>query len=252
MDWSGRIVSAASLLAVLAAWTLASGSGLVNATLFPPPSAVLAALVAVAASGELASHVISSMSRVFVGLAAGSAAGVAAGLVTGRVRLADESISPILNVLRSFPPVAIIPLIIVWLGIGDGAKVFSIAFAVFFPVWVNAHFGASHIPQHYLDAAATLTRSKTKKWTAVILPASVPHILAGVRVGVGVSFVMVFVSELAGSSSGIGYLIYAAHEAYRIDLMLAGLLVLGFLGSSTDNLVAYAGRRLFPWMGKTG
>jgi NitT/TauT family transport system permease protein/sulfonate transport system permease protein len=146
--------------------------------------------------------------------------------------------------------VAIIPFVIVWLGIGETAKLFSISFAVFFPVWVNTHFGASNIPSHYLQTTAILTNSLLKKWFKVVLPASLPFIVAGVRVGVGVAFIMVFVSELAGSSSGLGYLMSISQLTYRMDNLLAGLFVLGFLGAMTDYVFVKATRRLFPWLGR--
>jgi len=239
------------LLVFILVWQAVSESGVVNRTLFPPASEVFLAIVELIKSGELLVHVKSSIWRVILGLTLGSLAGTTFGLLTGRIKFFEESFSPIFQVFRSFPPVAVIPLVIVWLGIGEIAKLFSISFAVFFPVWVNTHIGASQIPVHFLQAARTLTNSVLKKWLKVILPASMPFIVAGMRNGVAVAFIMVFVSELAGSSNGLGYLMSVSQLTYRMDNLIAGLLVLGLLGALTDYCFVKFTRRLFPWIGKT-
>ncbi len=234
----------------IAVWQALSNSGVVNETLFPPPTKVFFSFIELWQSGELFTHINSSIWRVILSLIIGSIFGAIIGLITGRVRIADKSLSPLLQVFRSFPPVAIIPLIIVWLGIGEQAKIFSISFAIFFPVWVNAHIGASRIQEHYLRAAHLLADSVYKKWVKVILPASLPFIIAGIRTGIAIAFIMVFVSELAGASSGIGYLISVSHLAYRIDKMIAGLILLGFFGALADFVFVTVFRRLFPWTDK--
>jgi ABC-type nitrate/sulfonate/bicarbonate transport system permease component len=238
------------IVVFIVVWQILSNSGIVNETLFPPPTKVFSSFIELWQSGELFLHITSSIWRVIIGLIIGSIVGVIIGLLTGRIKFADKSLSPLFHVFRSFPPVAIIPLIIVWLGIGEQAKLFSIGFAVFFPVWINAHIGASRIPEHYMRATSLLTNSKYKKWIKVILPVSLPFIMAGVRTGIAIAFIMVFVSELAGASSGIGYLISVSHLAYRIDKMIAGLILLGFFGALTDFVFVRIFRRLFPWIDK--
>jgi len=238
------------ILVFIILWQFVSTSSLVNITLFPPPTKVYLAFVELWSSGELFLHIKVSMWRVIVGLLIGSVFGIIFGLLTGRIKILDKLLSPLLNVFRSFPPVAIIPLVIAWLGIGETAKLFSISFAVFFPVWINSHIGASNIQLHYLQAASTLTKSSIKKWFKVILPASFPFIVAGIRTGIAIAFIMIFVSELAGSSSGIGYLISVSHLAYRIDKMIVGLFLLGFFGAVTDYIFVKLVRRIFPWIEK--
>jgi len=231
-------------------WQFISVSGLVNKSLFPPPTEVFDAFIDLWSSGELFLHIQSSLWRVLAGLFIGSFFGIIFGLLTGRIKSISKSLSPILQVFRSLPPVAIIPIIIVWLGIGETAKLFSISFAVFFPVWVNAHIGSSRIPRDYLRAVVLLTKSTYKKWFKVILPSSLPFIVAGIRTGISIAFIMVFVSELAGASSGIGYLISVSHLAYRIDQMIVGLILLGFFGALTDYIFTSIIRRTFPWIEK--
>jgi ABC-type nitrate/sulfonate/bicarbonate transport system permease component len=239
------------IISFLIIWQFASISNLVNETLFPPPTKVAKAFLELSSSGELFFHVRFSMVRVITGLIIGSILGISIGLLTGRTKLIDKSLSPLIQVFRSFPPVAIIPLVIAWLGIGETAKIFSISFAVFFPVWINSHIGASTIPIHHIQAAFTLTKSSLKKLFKVILPASLKFIVAGIRIGISIAFIMIFVSELAGSSSGIGYLISVSHLSYRIDQMIVGLLVLGFFGALTDYFFVKITMRFFPWLQKT-
>jgi len=249
-----KLYSILSIVGFIALWQVLSSSGIVNPLLFPPPSKVWNAFLELQSSGELFPHLISSMKRVLVGLLIGSSVGVAFGLITGRIPIADHSLSPIFNGFRSLPPVALIPLIITWFGIGESAKIFSIAFAVFFPVWINTHIGASRVPAQYLRATALLIAHCSKgykiyaKWVKLIIPASLPFITAGIRTGIAVAFIMVFVSELAGASSGVGYLIAVSHLAYRIDNMIVGIVLLGILGALTDYLFLKITRRFFPWL----
>lgn len=237
-----------SVLVVGAAWEALARSGVVPPALFPPPSRVALALAEYARSGELVRDVGASFWRVVAGCLLGSFVGVVTGLATGRWRRLDAYLSPLIQLLRPLPPVAIVPLIIIWFGIGDAAKLFSIAFAVFFPVWVGAYVGARTVPQIYLWSAQILG---VRGWVAlarVVFPAALPTLSAGLRTGVGVAFVMAFVAELAGASSGVGYQIAVSHLAYRIDRMMAALAVLAVLGAVTDLALAVALRALCPWL----
>jgi ABC-type nitrate/sulfonate/bicarbonate transport system permease component len=169
-------------------------------------------------------------------------------LVTGRMRAVADSVSPLIQMFRPLPPVAIVPLIIVWFGIGEMAKVLSIGFAVFFPIWLNTHVGAQHVSTKMIWSASTLTSSKLTMFQKVIFPASLPFIVTGLRQGISLAFVMVFVSELAGASEGIGYQIASTHLAYRIDRMIAALAVLGGSGAAADALFAFCMFWIFPWL----
>lgn len=237
-----------SFIVLLLAWQALAYSGFVSSALFPSPVHVGRALLGMISTGIIFIDVRDSLGRVTAGLCAGSIVGVLVGLLTGRIIFFDAVLSPVIQFLRPFPPVALIPLIIVWFGIDDVAKIISIAFAVFFPVWINTYLGARQIPKPFLWSAQLLTHSSLRIWSSVILPASLPFILAGIRTGVAVAFVMVFVSELAGASSGLGYRISVTHLSYRLDEMMAALIVLGFLGATVDQLFAWGARRAFPWM----
>jgi ABC-type nitrate/sulfonate/bicarbonate transport system permease component len=236
------------IIVFLAAWELISRSGMVNAALFPPPTKVALALAEMLRSGELFNDMRASYLRLAIGLVIGAITGIGLGLLTGRMKMVADQLTPLIQMLRPLPPVAIIPLVIVWFGIGEPAKIFSIGFAVFFPVWINSHLGAQQTPQRLLWSASTLTKSRLRIFWKVIFPAALPFIVAGLRVGISVAFVMVFVSELTGASEGIGYQISTAHLAYRIDRMMAALTVLGASGALADYLFSKGIVRLYPWL----
>ena len=237
-----------SIVAFLLLWEAVARVGPTPISLFPPPTRVLLALGEMVRTGELFRDIRASLWRAVIGFVLGGTVGIAAGLITGRVESLDNYLSPIIQLFRPLPPVAIIPLVIVWFGIGEVSKVFSIAFAVFFPVWINTHLGARQVPMTFLWSAGTLgVRGFSALWK-VILPAALPFVVAGLRIGASMAFIMVFVSELAGASAGVGYQISVSYLAYRVDRMMAALVVLGLLGAGADFLLNWATRLMFPWL----
>lgn len=197
--------------------------------------------------GELIRDVVTSLWRALAGYAVGAVLGLAAGIVTGRVAAVAAVTRPILQLLRPLPPVAMVPLIIVWLGIGDSAKLFAIAFATFFPVWIATDMGARTVPEAYLWSARLLRASRRRMFLAVALPSAMTVAAGGLRTAMSVAFVMVFVSELAGASEGVGYQIATSHLAYRMDRMMAALAVLALLGVAADGALAWGMSAAMPW-----
>ncbi len=178
--------------------------------------------------------------------------GVFFGLLMGRIIFLEETISPLLHILRAFPPVALIPLIIIWFGIGDSAKIFSIAFASFFPAWLSTLIGTKTINKDYLKAAKIFKKKTIETYQKIIIPAITPFIVSGARISIGMGFIMVFVSELAGASSGIGYTIAYSQIIYRTDLMIAGLIVLGLFAFIADSLLVLFSKKIIHWGNQNG
>jgi ABC-type nitrate/sulfonate/bicarbonate transport system permease component len=240
--------TAFSVGTLLLCWQVCSGAGILDPRLIPPPTKVAAAIIEWARSGELWSDFIGSAWRGLTGLLIGAVIGICLGLFTGRTHILDRLLTPILNVFKALPPVAMLPLFITLFGIGNFSKVISIAFATVFPLWVNTHLGSANIPVEFIRSAKLLTASRTKMFFKIVIPASLQSIIAGARIGIAISFIMLYVSELAGASSGLGYQIASSQLAYRMDKMLGALIVLGFTASLVDALFTRSIRYFFPWV----
>lgn len=240
----------ASIIVFLAAWELVARSGWISAALFPPPTAVVRALVEWARSGDLGRDLAASLWRTYAGLALGTVAGVFIGISAGQIVPLRNAIVPLVSLFRPIPPVAMIPLVIIWAGIGNGSKVLSTAFACFFPMFTAAYQGAANLPESFLWAARSAGLSGPAILARIVFPATLNVCLAGLRVTIAVAFVMCFVSELAGSSQGLGYQISLMHLNYRIDRMMAAMAMLAGCAAATDALAVWVITSVCPWIGK--
>src|SRR3989338_7041019 len=163
-------------------WQTVSLSGLVNNSLFPPPAQVFGALLETAYSGELQADTVSSFSRVFWGFLVGGLVGVGLGLLTGSLEPVWLTLGQLMHFLRNIPPIALVPLAIVWLGIGETSKIFLIAWSVLFPVWMNTHVGVTEVQKEFLWLARLFGASRLQTFVEVTLPASAVFIVAGLRI----------------------------------------------------------------------
>jgi ABC-type nitrate/sulfonate/bicarbonate transport system permease component len=242
------LFSIVSVGVFLAIWQFMSSTDVINSNLIPPPSRVFLAIKEWARSGELLKDFLDSIWRAVIGLYIGSIIGISLGLLTGRNEKMNYLLTPILNIFKAFPPVAMLPVFITLFGIGNFSKIFSISFASIFPLWVNTHLGASTIPVEYIRSAKLLTKSKYKYFIDVIVPASMNSIIAGFRISIAISFIMLYVSELAGASSGLGYQISSSHLAYRMDKMFGALIILGLSATLIDLIFNKLIKYFFPWV----
>lgn len=248
MKFQKIIYALASLAILLIIWQISSELGITNPQQTPGPLTIAKAIAEWAKSGELLMDFTVSISRGMLGLAIGCIIGIILGLLTGRNQRLNLLLAPPLNILRAAPPVALLPVFITFFGISEFSKIFSIAFATVFPMWVNTHSGASNIPIEFLRSAKLLTKSNLKIFWRVVLPASLNSIVAGFRISLAMSFIMMYVSELAGASQGLGYQIANSHAAYRYDRMFGALFVLGITATLIDMLLNGVIRRIFPWV----
>ncbi|MFT4268555.1 MAG: ABC transporter permease [Xenophilus sp.] len=222
----------------------------INPKMFPPPSQVAGVFAQMTwGTGEIWPHVGASLQRALWGFLLGASLGVAAGVLTGRSAALRQLGDPVLHGLRAIPAIAIVPLAIVWFGLGDVSKVMLIAWGAFFPVWVNTFIGVRDIPPVYLRSAATLGARPAAAVLQVALPAALPFVFAGLRQATAVSFVVLVAAELVGAEKGLGYLISFAHLVFRVDIMFVGLIYLGAIGFAADQLFAWLLNRFFPWYG---
>lgn len=232
---------------VLAIWAAVGLTGWFPESIFPAPWSVWSATMEMARSGVLWTDLSVSLSRAAVGFTIGSILGVGLGLMTGRVALVRTLLHPFLNLLRPIPAIALVPVAIVWFGIGEGSKYFVISYTVFLAVWFNTHHGMQYVPETYLRAARSLGASKLREFTQVVVPAAAPHIFAGIRLGVALAFLSLVAAELSGASSGIGFRLQEARQFIRTDRMFSLLIILGLLGASIDMIVHRIGQKLVHW-----
>lgn len=232
----------------VALWQVASQASGINPALAPSPFQVLTAFVEYGLSGELLEDVWASLGRVIVGYGVGAIVGLVAGVITSVFVRVGAGLSGILMLLRSFPPIAVVPLAVIWLGIGETSKYALVAFGVFFPVWMSAHHGFSQVDRGYIWLARSMGASKARQVLRVLLPAAWPPIHSGLRVALSISFYCLIAAELAGAFSGIAYRIELSHLAIRVDKMLAALVVLGVTSWGLDALFVKASHFLWPWL----
>jgi NitT/TauT family transport system permease protein len=236
-----------SILGIVLLWALIGHSGIVNRDFLPTPDDVWAAAVELWNEGIMLADLRVSLGRATVGFLMGSALGVGVGLLTARSRVASTVLAPMLTLLRPIPAIALVPLAIVWFGIGEGSKYFVITYTVFLAVWLNAHHGASEVAPTSIRASRSLGASPPREFFEVVLPAAAPHIVAGLRMGAALAFLSLVAAELSGASAGIGFRIQEARQFIRTDRMFVGLIELGLLGAILDLLFVSLSRRLVHW-----
>jgi NitT/TauT family transport system permease protein len=239
--------SASSLIIVLAIWALVAALQIFPEAIFPSPLSVATSFGELYNDGLLFSDLADSLGRAAVGFAIGASLGVAVGLLTGRTRIIRTFLNPFLTILRPIPAIALVPVAIVWFGIGEGSKYFVISYTVFLTVWFNTHQGMEYVPDIYIRASRSLGASRWREFFTVVLPAAAPLIMAGIRLGVTLAFLSLVAAELTGASSGIGYRLQEARQYIRTDEMFALLIELGILGALIDLAIGHLGRRLVHW-----
>jgi NitT/TauT family transport system permease protein len=242
-----RLVGYLSFPAFLLLWHFISVSGLVNRALTPAPTDVLTALLAAAASGMLWADIAWSISRVLVGYTAGAILGVITGLATARFALAHNLLSPTLQVLRPIPPIAIVPLAIIWFGLGEGQKYFLVSWGVFFVVWVATFMGVQRVNPLLIRAAQMLGVPERQMLREVIFPGALPYITVGLRTSVTIAFYSLVAAEVAGAFTGVAYRVNMAHQNMQTGLMIGSLFALGIVSAATDSVFNTVARKVVFW-----
>ncbi|TCT05016.1 ABC transporter permease [Aquabacter spiritensis] len=242
-----RWVGYLSIPLFLILWQIVATAGIVNARLFPPPTRVAQDLWTSAVSGPLLIDLAMSTSRVVVGYVAGAVLGIATGLLTGRIRLIDRLLAPVFQMLRPIPPIAFVPIVILWFGLSELGKWFLVFWGVFFTVWVAADIGVRRADPGLLRAARSLGAPETRLLTAVVLPCALPTIVVGLRTAIGVSFYTLVAAELAGTFAGLAYRIDIAHQNMQIGQMMGGLIMLGLISAVADRAFAGLAKRAVWW-----
>ena len=233
--------------ALLLAWQLASQWGWLSSRILPEPWAVAKAFWQLAASGELWLHLKTSLWRATVGFVIGAGLGLLLGLLTGSFRHAETLLDTTLQMVRNIPALALIPLVILWFGIDETAKLFLLAVGVFFPVYLNTFHGIRSADQGLIEMAKSYGLSGWPLYRDVILPAAMPSILVGVRFSLGLVWVLLIVAETISAQAGIGYMTMNAREFLQTDVVLVGILLYALLGKLADLFSRRLERHCLRW-----
>jgi sulfonate transport system permease protein len=219
---------------LLVVWQLSSSLGWLSTRVLPAPSAVVAAFWTLAVSGELWTHVKVSAGRALIGLAIGGGLGLLLGLLTGSVRFFETLLDSSVQMVRNIPALALIPLVILWFGIDEAAKLFLISVAVFFPIYLNTFHGIRNVDPGLIEMGRTYGLSRWGLYTQIILPGALSSILVGLRFSLGLMWVILIVAETISAQAGIGYLTMNAREFLQTDVVLVGILLYAALGKLAD------------------
>lgn len=234
-------------LALLLVWQLASVRGWLSTRVLPAPVDVAVAFWTLSASGELWTHVQISAWRALAGLAIGGGLGLLLGLLMGSVRFFETLLDSTIQMVRNIPALALIPLVILWFGIDEAAKLFLIAVAVFFPIYLNTFHGIRNVDPALIEMGRTYGLSRWGLYTQVILPGALSSILVGLRFSLGLMWVILIVAETISAQSGIGYLTMNAREFLQTDVVLLGILLYALLGKLADVLARALERYWLRW-----
>lgn len=240
-------VSVASILCLLAIWELGCLSGVVSSLFLPAPSSIINALLEMIADGEIGVSLAASLYRILAGFFVGSLIGLAVGLVTGTSALMDKIGTPIVNAIYPIPKIALLPLFILWLGIGELSKVTIIALGVFFPVAMNTYSGVKNVDTLLLKVAASFNASWWMTMKSVVLPNALPMIFAGLRLAAGTSLLLLVAAEMIAAQVGIGALILHYGDLMITDKLMAGVIVLSLLGLVFNLILQFVERKAIPW-----
>lgn len=216
-------------------WYLSVGT-LFNPFLVASPQATFTKMASMLASGELLRHVAVSLKRVLVGYVVGCTLGIAFGAIIGRIRAVSELADPVLELVRPISPVALVPLAMLWFGIGELSKYFIIIYATVIIVLLNTAAGVSRTPITRIRAARCLGATNYQLFRKIVLPSAVPYILTGMRVALGFSFMGIVAAELIGAREGLGFLIMNSQLLLQTDQLFVGLLTLGIVGLIVDRV----------------
>jgi NitT/TauT family transport system permease protein len=232
-----RIINIASPIGLLVLWELAVRAGFLDARFFPAPSVILNQLFVLSASGELWENTWASMRRLFWGFLLGGIPALLLGISMGLSRMLRAIVDPLISATYPIPKSAIMPLLLLIFGLGEGSKVVMVAIGVFYPVLINSMAGVLEINKIYLDVGHNFRASRWQMFRTIALPGALPLILSGVKLGVGMGLILIAIAEMIGAKSGLGYMIWNAWEILSVETMYVGLLVIAVIGFAFSLLL---------------
>ncbi len=251
--WLPLLVPTLVFVVLLGSWEWAVAQGWLRRLLFPPPTKLFASAVELARDGvplgkTLLDHLLITIARIFGGFAAAVALAIPLGLVIGASPFLDRMMAPIVGFCRSVATLSLLPLALVWFGIGEASKIFLIGYGCFWVMLSNVIAAMRLVDPVLLRAARTMDTKPLRTFTHVVLPAALPRIAAGARIALGVGFMVIVGAEMIGTTMGLGALIMEARTFYRTDVTMVGMVTIGLLGLAISLSLSQLERRLMPWM----
>jgi len=234
-------------LAIIAVWQGVFQLGYLNPVLLPPPSQVVLTFWDLLKTGALVRHIAISILRVLEGFGIAAVLGLGLGIAIGLSKAMDRLTDLIIQVVKPIPPIAWIPLAILWFGIGEQSKVYIIFLGAFFPIIINTIDGIRQTDHKFVEVARILAVPRFKFVRQVVLPGALPAIMTGLRVGLMVAWMCVVAAELIAAGSGIGYLIMDARQLSQSDVVIVGMITIGVIGKLMDSLIKRLENRLIRW-----
>ncbi|MBI2493186.1 MAG: ABC transporter permease [Candidatus Rokubacteria bacterium] len=241
------VVRVLALLGVVVLWELVTRTGWVPALFLPSPSGVIESGVEMLASGELLVHVATSLRRLLLGFGLGALLGVSVGLAVGFFSLAEAVGTPLIAATFPIPKIALLPLLILWLGIGEASKVAVITLGVFFPMAINTYTGVRNADPLLIRAAVSFGAGRFSLIRKVMLPSALPMIFAGLKLGAGTALLLLVAAEMIAANAGIGFLVLHAQNLMETTKLMVGIVLLSFLGIVSHWLLVRLERLAIPW-----
>ncbi|WP_186438179.1 ABC transporter permease [Cohnella terricola] len=232
---------------LLTAWQVLGDLGLISDLLFPTPYAIGVAFVELSKSGVLWKHIGVSVQRVVTGFLIGASLGFVVGIAVGLFRRTEKLLDPTVQMIRMIPSLAIVPLFVLWFGIGELSKILIIAQATFFQLYINTFLGIRNVDKKLFEVTYVLGYSRFQQIIRLVLPAALPNILLGVRISFGISWLGLVVAELTASTSGIGYMMSDARQFSNTPVVFVGIFLFAVLGLTADSLIRLLQIRMLRW-----
>lgn len=234
-------------LVLAGAWELLAQTRIVSPDKLPPPSEVLAAGWRLTQDGSLPAHVYESLTRALVGLLIGGGLALVLGAFAGLVRVGDALVDPTVQMARMLPHLGLVPLLIIWLGIGEPLKITLVALGAFFPIYLNLYAGIRNIDERLVEAARTCGLSAAERIRHVVIPGTMPSLFLGLRLAFAAGWLSLVVGEQVNTDSGLGFMMMEAREFSQTEIVLLGLLAYAVLGLLSDLVLRVAERRALSW-----
>jgi sulfonate transport system permease protein len=248
--YAGRLAPARRYLVPLglvATWQIGSSAGLIPARTVASPATILQTFADLTLSGELPTHLLVSLGRVATGLAIGVTVGTILALISGLSRRGEDLVDATVQMLRTLPFLALVPLFILWFGIGETPKIALVALGSTFPIYLTLFAGIRGVDAKLVEAGRTLGLSQRELIRHIVLPGALPSALVGLRYALGVAWLSLVVAEQINAESGIGFLVMTARDFLRTDIILVGLIVYAGLGLAADQIVRALERAVLAW-----